>query len=240
MSVIEHLGWPIVTLVLGIMFRQPLSTLVTRISSIKAAGIDLSAPHPPASVQQENKVVEPEAIRGEIVSTKTTSLSTVPPPGAELEKRRDAIRSFGGKYPIILENIQVIKKQLEELRFPLGSQETGDILVRHLAVTQMMLRCERTHRLIFGSQIAALHLMNDQGPQPQSMLSPIFEAAKQKAPKYYGSYTFADWIGFLVGQGTVLLQDAGTYSITVYGRSYLLDSAQFDLIHQAAISSKCK
>jgi hypothetical protein len=42
--------------------------------------------------------------------------------------------------------------------------------------------------------------MNQQGPQPESAIKPIFEAARSKEPQFYGSYTFEKWIGFVIGE----------------------------------------
>jgi len=93
-------------------------------------------------------------------------------------------------------------------------------VVARIAPPWVLLRFERTHRPIFGSEIAALHLMNQQGPQPESAIKPIFEAARSKEPQFYGSYTFEKWIGFVIGEIAVRC-DNGLYGITVFGRSYL-------------------
>jgi hypothetical protein len=217
-SVVEHiLSWPVAAFVLGMVFRRPLTELVGRIINIKGAGFELAAP--PASAQIESKSSpSPEAIKGEIGSTTPemlVPLATVP------DEKREAVRAFGvGFSPIVDEDVTKIKGQLDLLNFPLDAVDTAEILVRHLAVTQLMVRCERTHRLIFGSQIVALHMMNNT-PQPESAVRAIFEQARTAEPKFYGSYTFDDWIGFLSREITVIKTEDGQYAITVYGRSYL-------------------
>ena len=147
----------------------------------------------------------------------TTNPHHIAPPPPNLE----AVKKFGQGIPIIDEQVATIKKQLTELKLPLDSAATGEILVRHLATTQLMLRCERTHRLIFGSQIVALHMMKNSGPQPEESLSPIFDNARAQDPKFYGSYTFGDWIGFIIKEGAVIKADNDLYAITVYGENYL-------------------
>jgi len=206
---------------LGLLFREPLTSLVARINNIKTPGFELAAPH--ASAQLTEKTPEPpEALRGEIVSVpaKAAVTSTVAITGDALAARREAVRNLGKGFALIDEDVETIKGQLVTMDMPLDSEDTAQILVRHLATTQLMLRCERTHRLIFGSQIAALHLMNMQGPQPESAIKLICEGARTKETQFYGSYNFENWIRFLIDELTVRCDDS-LYAITVYGRSYL-------------------
>jgi hypothetical protein len=221
-SLIEQIvSWPIVVLVLCLIFYKPLRALIDRISSIKGPGFDFSAP--PASAQIAEKTIEPpESLKGEIVPAPSSTTATAPAAVTrdELVAKKEAIKNFGKGIPIVDVDVDKIVKQLAALDMPLDSEDTVRILVRHLAATQLMLRCERTHRPIFGSQIAALHLMNQQGPQPESAIKPIFEAARSKEPQFYGLYSFENWIGFLIGESAVRC-DSGLYGITVYGRSYL-------------------
>lgn len=144
------------------------------------------------------------------------------PSGVEsvLQEKREAVRNLGKGNAIVAEDVERIKAQLAALNFPLDSADTGEILVRHLAATQLMVRFERTHRLIFGSQILALHLMNNE-PQPDETLRAVFENARTKEPQFYRSYKFEDWIGFLIKEVTVVKTEHNSYAITVYGKNYL-------------------
>ena len=83
-----------------------------------------------------------------------------------------------------------------------------------------MSRSEITYRLIFGSQIAVLQLLNQQGPQSEETIRPFFDSAKARSPKFYGEYSFENWIGFLIREGAVLKEE-GLYKITVYGSEFL-------------------
>ena len=220
--IIERIvSWPIAILVLCLIFHKPLRALIDRISYIKGPGFDFSAPYASAQVK-ERTVVPPETLKAEIVPAPSGSTATAPSPvtGDELIARKQAIENFGKGNPIVDDDVVTITQQLTTLGMPLEAEDTARLLVRHLATTQLMLRFERTHRPIFGSQIAALHLMNQQGPQPESAIKPIFEAAYSKEPQFYGSYAFENWIGFLIGEIAVRCDD-GQYAITVYGRSYL-------------------
>jgi hypothetical protein len=225
-TVIQYvLGWPVIALVLGLIFRKPLTDLLGRINGFKGVGLEVSATQPLASAQSDPKILPPpEALKGEIGSTnpETAITPTTPSDNAPPPPNLDAVKKFGTGIPIVDEDVATIKKQLAALSLPLNSEETGELLVRHLAATQLMVRCERTHRLIYGSQLVALHLMNNSGrPQPEESLRPIFENARAQEPKFYGAYTFENWVGFLIKEITVTKTEKGLYAITVYGQSYL-------------------
>ena len=226
-SVMEHvLGWPVAALFLGLLFRKPLTELVGRINNIKAPGIEVAAPPAIAQIDAKVPISPPAALKGEIapISTEPAIVpSAMTPLSPEiLDEKRAAVRSFGHGLPMVDESVQSIKTELVGLDLPLASEDTAEILVRHLATTQLMVRCERTHRAIFGSQIVALHLMNNGGPQPDRALMSLFENARAQEPRFYGSYTFENWIGFLIGEAAVLKTDNSELSaITVYGRTYL-------------------
>jgi hypothetical protein len=226
-SIFEHvLGWPVAAFFLGLLFREPLTALVERIDHIKAPGVDLSAPQLAAIAQDEPKALPPPgALKGEIVPANaeaptTANAVTVGFP-THLEERREALRKFGRGIKLVDEADALIRNELATLNMPLDSKDTADVLVRQLATTQMMLRSERTHRLIFGSQIVTLHLLKNAGPQPEKALAPIFENAREREPQFYGTYSFESWIGFLIKEGTVTKADNGLCTITVYGDSYL-------------------
>lgn len=226
-TVIEHvLGWPVAAIFLCLLFKKPLTDLVGRINSIKGPGFDVSATTATAQLKAEAEKVAPDVLKGEIATDNTetalavrSDLSISDP---ELKSKVEAVRTFGGDFPIIGEGIRGIKEHLNRLKLPLNSQDTGEILVRHLAVNQLMLRCERTHRLIFGSQIAALHLMDAKGEQSDSMLRVLFEDVRNKEPEFFKNYGFENWIGFLTKESAAIrIVKTGGYAITVYGRSYL-------------------
>lgn len=223
-TIIERaVSWPVAVLILCLIFQEPLRALIARISSIKGPGFDFSAP--PANAQLIEKTVEPpEALKGELALLPPVDAQTPTPTASvthdSLAARKEAVINFGKSFAIVNEDVLTIEGTLAALDMPLDSEDTAHVLVRHLATTQLMLRCERTHRLIFGSQIAALHMLNQQGPQPESAIKPFFETARNNEPQFYGSYTFDKWIDFLVKEITIR-RDDDLYGITVYGRNYL-------------------
>ena len=221
-TIIEHvLSWPVAAVILCLVFREHLIGLINRVISFKGpGGFDVSVS--PASVQAI--ISPPETLKGEIGSTSSevavTPTTTPMPTGHIIDQKRESVRRFAEGIIMVDESVVAIKAELAELEMPLDSAETGEILVRHLAATQLMVRCERTHRLIFGSQILALHMMNGTR-QTESALTTVYENARAKEPQFYGSYPFGDWMGFLMKETLVLKAETGEYAITVYGQTYL-------------------
>jgi len=72
---------------------------------------------------------------------------------AEVETRRNAVRTYGAENEgVVQEQVRVIREQLTTLQFELNTQETTDVLLRHLAVSTLLLKAETLYRLIFGSK----------------------------------------------------------------------------------------
>jgi hypothetical protein len=128
----------------------------------------------------------------------------------EVTKDEDINTAFLDEYAGTLEvQLQIAEESTEELR-------------RDLAVRDLALDCERIHRMIFGSQIAALRAAAavDPLPMPESTLRQRFDEAKSKWSVAHKDRTFAPWIGFLIGSGLIEIVPTG-YRITSKGRAYL-------------------
>jgi len=209
------LGWPVAVFVLCLIFRKPLKSFLERIVLLKAPGVEVSAP---ARAEQQLIETKNPTTDDQLVQPVDAQRNLPIPEG--LAERATAVRNFGGQEPIVLEQIEIIRHELQELQFPLDSADTSEVLIRHLAVTQLMNRFERTYRLIFGSQIELLRLANQSGPLQTAAAEPIFEAAKSAAPEFYGEYTFEQWLDFLRKQGVIVADDPSIV-ISVYGIQFL-------------------
>jgi hypothetical protein len=213
-ALIEHvLGWPVATVILGLIFRRPVGSFLRRIHKlhVKGPGVEFTG--------EARKQLDADLLRRDPL-TAPTEAQLVLPLNDDIAERRRAVESFGGDSPSVLANIKDIRETLETLRYPLADAGTSEVLIRHLAVTQLMHRAEALYRLIFGSQLDAMHVMNQQGPQPESVIAPYFERAKSRSPKFYRDFGFDQWVGFLVQQQLVVIENE-RYGITVLGREFL-------------------
>lgn len=215
--VIERVtSWPVAAVILGLIFKSPLSQFLRRVNILKGVGIEVSASEGSAERQLEITMTrEPDPLAVQIGPQ-----AQLPIP-EDIAKEREAIRTYGGNHDIVLEQMAGIETHLARVQMPLAEEETARVLVRHLAVTQLLYRAESLYRVIFGSQIAALRLLNE-ARRTDVELQPLFERAKRRAPSFYGEYSFEDWIGFLIQKGCVLKNsDSGIYAITVWGQRFL-------------------
>ena len=211
------LSWPLATLALGLIFKKPLSDFLRRVTLFKGVGFEVSAPEGSAQKQLESgKSVDSDPLALPVESQRDLPLPE------DIAKAQEALRNYGGSEPILLETIKKIEEHLANVHLPLDSKETVHILIRHLAVTQLLYRAESLYRLIFGSQIAFLRRLNERGAQPASVARSFFERAQHRAPHFYDGYTFSDWIGFLLRQATVVhISDKDSYAISVFGQKLL-------------------
>ena len=89
------------------------------------------------------------------------------------------------------------------------------------ATTQLLLRAEMTYRTIFGSQIALLKFLNTTGGHTRADLLRYYEVIKAQFPELYGTYSFEQYLHYLVSQGLIIAQGPDEYNITIAGQEFL-------------------
>lgn len=186
------LSWPVATVLLGLVLKQPLERLINRIDLFKGPGIEVSTPIDSAAKQLMNDGAQ----KGSDLLAIPAQEQTLLPISDELEKRRDAVLSYGGNDEMLLAQMGEIEANLKSLQFRLDSKETVLLLIRHLAATQILHKAEQLYRLIFGSQIEVMRYLNE-------------------------TYTFENWIGFPLSQQAIAFENE-TYGISLFGRQFLL------------------
>jgi hypothetical protein len=136
----------------------------------------------------------------------------------ELAQRLDQVRSLD-VMPIVREQEKLIKADIERLK--ITPSELTDLLIKHLAVCQLVLRAEFLYRTIFGSQIALLKAANMFGPRDREQMLQFYDAAKNKFPLLYQSYSFEQYLQYLLLQGLLMQEASGKYVITMAGKEFL-------------------
>lgn len=101
-----------------------------------------------------------------------------------------------------------------------------NILISHLAATQLNAIYERVNSSIFGSQIDLLRLLNSVSTQTDmSSLKLFYDDAVTKYPEFYNKSSFVDYVNYLSSMGLVDQHDDG-YRITKLGIGYLVYIAE--------------
>ena len=211
---IEHALWPLCSFTLMLVFRKPLIALLSRIETFKGWGAELSTSS--AATQLE----VPRTPAGDDLLAKFAKPQALLPLGDGLEEQRNVVKNYGGDHQTLLRWMSNIKTHLASLNFSLDSQETSEVLIRHLAVAQQVARAETIYRLIFGSQILTLRKLNQTGPHPESVICPYYERARNKSRRFYSDYPFESWLAFLT-RNQLVVYEIEQYAITLYGRDFL-------------------
>lgn len=130
----------------------------------------------------------------------------------------ELMRAFDSK--VLLEQETSIKKDLER-RGLSNQQETLNVLVRHLAATQLALFFEYVNTLIWGSQVGILqHLNSTPQGETSEKLKSFYDYAAIIYPDAFANYSIEQYLGFLV-TSKLITQIGDQYLITDLGRDFL-------------------
>lgn len=139
---------------------------------------------------------------------------------SEAEIRLRQVRGAGIS-PSVQKREERIRVDLEAMKLDANARETVDLLIHHLAISQTLFAAEWVYRTIFGSQIALLRSLNVSGTAPRMALEAVYDLAKSKFPELYNTYSFAQWLDYLLSMGLIAKNDNEHYSIAVDGKEFL-------------------
>ena len=102
------------------------------------------------------------------------------------------------------------------------SGEKENILISHLAATQLNAAYERAASTIFGSQVDLLRSLNSTAsPSDISSLKLFYDNAALKYPDYYKNYDFEAYVNYLLNMALINEIDS-KYSISRFGIGFLV------------------
>ena len=202
------LSWPVMTLTIFIIFGKPLTTCLATLQAL------LERP----TVKVDLKGFSIEAAHAQIDSKPTSDLLQIAGPeiDSETRSRIENIKRIG-TIPVLQQQVKSIENDLNKIH--VGEKETIELLTMHLAATQLVLLAEQVYRLIFGSQILLLKLLNTSGAIPEEKLRHYYEDVKSRQPEFYATYSFEGYMGFMASHR--LISKEGEYTITVIGKEFL-------------------
>lgn len=179
-------------LIFIILFKKPLESLIKRTTSINKDGLIADRP---TDSQSEPSNSDAEAIR----------------------KLLDSV----GNSEVITEQEERIRNDLIERGLsPEG--DTAQVLIRHLAGSQLLLAFERIHNSIFGSQIFMLKRLNEaagRGRHIDDILSHI-DQVKNEFNEQLGNCDYENYLHYLFSNFLIVRHD-DTMHITKLGNEYL-------------------
>lgn len=189
---IEVLIWPIVVLIFAVFFVLVFREPIARL-------ID-------RTTQVSKKGIQAESPREQKADT-------------SISKVDEFLRVYDNQ--LLLESEKFIQTHLDSLH-PKDATEREKFLLRNFAALAITWSFDRIYYLIYGSQIAALHYLNDNRNSPLTTehIHPFFDDAVNKFPNVYSSYGFEGWLGFLVTSNLVQ-RNGNDVGITIQGKEFL-------------------
>ncbi|MEH6556310.1 MAG: hypothetical protein V7708_00840 [Oceanicoccus sp.] len=192
-NILSKVGWPHITLVFGLVFIWLFKTPIS-------------------------------AFLSNVDSVSKDGISTKPSPEAQNEDQK----KNGAEELLAIEDSEVIKEieasivaSLTEKKLETGS-DTDKVLIRHLAITQLLLEYERIHGSIFGSQIFLLKRLNEVAGQgkPRGYIEEYYLSVQERHDD------FKDWevdeYLYFLGQKSLITIVDDKYHISKKGVEYLI------------------
>jgi hypothetical protein len=122
---------------------------------------------------------------------------------------------------VLLEQEKNIKADIKN-RGLVKDDEIQKILIRLLAANQIELSCEKTYRVIYGSQIKVLQHLNCKGTLGDTLenIKKFYDDAATEYPQFYKEYTFDSYVKFLTSSFLIKIEGEHV-KITSYGVEFL-------------------
>ena len=164
-----------------------------------------------------------DKIRQTIKNVQRTQQSIEPEPQETSEQRQafnELMRDFDSVTFRLQEN--AIMEDLEQQS--LTDSKTIEVLIRHLAGTQIELIFNEIHYYIWGSQVELLQHLNSSPGCPAEELKVFYNLATSRSPnptEFISSRTFEQYLQFLTSYN-LITELEGFYHISQAGRDFLV------------------
>lgn len=126
-----------------------------------------------------------------------------------------------GPGPVVREAVTLLEQGIiKELgKYPPTAREPT--LINALATTRVKGAHEFNYNRIFGSQIAALRLLDERGSATIEEARTFFGAYAKQYPHIYAKYGFDGWLGFMLN-AQLMKRTADTLTTTPFGHDFLV------------------
>lgn len=199
-------AYPIVICFLGtlamLLFKSEIKGLLNRAEKISPTGIETGK-----VVNQISESTE----KTDVLSNLTSE-----------EKKSDvdtAIQELDT--PLVHEMEAEIEKSLSEWNIKPENKEK--VILRLFAGLVIAHNYEQIYKIIFGSQLNLLELLNtNHGAMSPDIAISIYDSAKQAHPEIYKEYPFPNWLNYLLSQNLIISENDGKILLTTKGKDFLL------------------
>lgn len=94
-------------------------------------------------------------------------------------------------------------------------------LVKYSQALYLILSFERLYNIIFGSQLSLLSFVNSTDTQSKAELEVFYNNAREKYPDFFDTYSYDDYLDFLLSQELLIVNPDASFAITWLGRDFL-------------------
>ena len=194
-KILEIISWPLVVIILGLIFYSPIKSLLNRIKGIKGAGYGFDT-EPGANQQEKDKLFNSEELK--IGSIKKG-----------LNLYSDETRKF-------FQDVILLETEVNKIK---DDKERADALKDYAEALYVILHFERIYTNIFGSQITLLQHLNSSFNETLESVKYFYDYAAKQHPEI-AKYPYSDYIRFLHSRSLVHIKDS-TIQISWLGRDFL-------------------
>lgn len=190
LQTIDVLKWPVLVLIVVLLIKKPLVDLINRITKIGHGGTSLEAEQQKSAEKQEKRQVS------------------------------NIDRALGLFRPETVEFFKSAVLQETNLDSIKTDKEKVDHLVNYSIAIYIIKHYEMLYNSIYGSQISILQQLNTYAYENNDTLKRFYNHAVEQNSKFYDSYPFEDYIGFLYSFN-LIIEEEGSVKITILGIDFL-------------------
>ena len=202
------LAWPVAILAFAslfiLLFRQPISNFLGGMKDVDVLGVKATSSSPQQVAEQKQAVASEAPVEEQ----------AGPPPHQALLDEID-------RSPLQTELAARVRTSLTE-RGMSTDGNTVEVLIQHLAASQIAREFESAYSLIFGSQIRLMKFLNESRPQGATpeQVAAYFQAVYAVTPALH-DWSQDDYLQFLKSRWLILTLEDGNYGLTVRGIEFL-------------------
>lgn len=196
-------SWPFTFLIISLILKKPIISLIDRLKTIKASGIEVTTEQIPITAE---KLAGNEKINcqnnSEISSIDDNELQEFP---ENCYKK------------LLLEITTIIKNDIKN--FPQNKKE--NILIKDLGIRTITLEFNRIYNIIYDSQLKLLNFLSINNIASIDIIKSFYEAAKNKYEEPYQNIPFENWFSFIQNSHLITLWENSSYCLTIRGGAFV-------------------
>jgi len=166
-NLLDTLKWPIILLIVILIFRKPLINLINRVTKVGYGNKSLEAKQQATATEKKTEEVSSIDLAVGFFRTDT------------IDMFKEAIAN---------------ESKVETLNTP---EEKIDRLTNYGCLLYIMRHFDIIYNDIFGSQIRILEHVNSHSGQSKESVKFFYDNAKKNNPKFYENYSYEEYLNFL-------------------------------------------